>query len=118
VTLSSSSKTSKSKKTKHTKETKHKKEAKGSEKTHRSESSKDSSVQTYLREDDPSPVFGRGHSGPDDVDDDGACPGGNRKDNMDNPDSVVDNGGCGSSYDSGNNNYNGPDGSFYYDEYH
>lgn len=55
--------------------------------------------------------------GPDDVYDDGACPGGGRTDNMDNPDSVYDHGGCGSS--SGNGyNYSGPDGSFNYDEYH
>ena len=56
--------------------------------------------------------------GPDDADDDGACPGGGRKDNMDNPDSVYDDGTCGSGYISGGGNYNGPDGSSSYDEFH
>jgi hypothetical protein len=66
------------------------------------------------------PDYGsRRGSGPDDVDDDGACPGSGRRDNTDNPDHVTDNGGCGGGYDRGSDyNYSGPDGSYSYDEFH
>jgi hypothetical protein len=116
VTISTPSKTSKSS---HKKAASHKKEAKHSEKAERKEHTKASAALTCIHQDDEMPVMGhRGHSGPDDIDDNGACPGGVRHDNEDNPDSVSDGGGC--SIGSGDGGYNivGPDGGYTYDEFH
>lgn len=121
VTLSTSSHSSKAKKKTRTGSTKTK-ASKGTEKSHNETSGKSSGVAVFLKDDGCMPDTGisshRSCGGPDDADDDGACPGGGRKDNMDNPDSVYDDGTCGSGYISGGGNYNGPDGSSSYDEFH
>lgn len=116
VTLSEGAKSQKSKKTGRQKGA----HAKGGAHTrsHKTGSAA-GSVTLFIKEENqsmPDHRPGRG-CGPDDVCDDGACPGGGRTDNMDNPDSVYDNGGCGTS-SGGEYNYSGPDGSFNYDEYH
>lgn len=111
VTLSQAVKSSRSGRTKK----KHGTKAGDSSRSHKRESLKNEATPYQREETAP----GRSGCGPDDVCDDGACPGGGRTDNADNPDSVVDNGGCGVGYSGGGNyNYNGPDGSYNYDEYH
>ncbi len=121
VTLSTPSHSDKTKKKAHRSSNKTK-ASKGDEKSRTETSRKEGSVAVFLKDDGCMPDTGvsshRRGGGPDDVDDDGACPGGGRRDNMDNPDSVYDDGTCGSGYISGGNNYNGPDGSSSYDEFH
>jgi len=90
-----------------------------------SEKKSSSSVPAFLEDEgsgiSSTPDYGnstRGVGGPDDVDDDGVCPGGGRRDNLDNPDSVIDNGTCGYSSGGSDYSYSGPDGSYSYDEFH
>jgi|GEM_PF-2521264 hypothetical protein len=123
VVLSTPAKSSKSKsKAKSHRSDGKAKAAKSEEKKAAETPRKGSSVAVFLKAEDYMPDTGassiRG-SGPDDVDDNGACGTGiSRTDNADNPDSVYDDGTCGSGSGSDGYNYSGPDGSYSYDEFH